>query len=1302
VVVALGLTKLLAPWLYPTVTPLFFVAVMVSAWVGGWEAGLLATVLSMLAIGYFWIEPRYSLQIFGIRTIVQLGLFAIAAGVISWLSRSRYRALADARAHDQTLRETMEREAAARTRGSQTEEALWQSEARFRAVAANLPQGAVFVVDRDLRYLLAEGKALEDAGMTSEDLVGKTIWEALDLDLAATYEPNYRQALKGEPFSHEHDSHDRHYISHGTPLVNDQGEIYAVLAISYDITDRKRREANLVFLAEIQNDCAHLTTADAMMQTVGAKIGSYLNLSICAFVDVDEAQDRAIVQHNWHRADAPNLMGTYRISEFVSEAFYIAVRAGEIVIVNDTNTDPRTHAENCAALNIQAFIHVPFLRDGQWKFLFNGYDSRPRQWRADEIDLFRELANQIFPRLERARAEEATAADLRDTQLLQELGARFVTEGDIQTLYQEILSAAIALTRANGGTVQMLDSATQKLLTLASQGFSRAVFEHFYRLDASSNTSCDIALRTGDRTFIDFDVPASEDPDGSRRMHLEAGYRSAQSTPLITRSGRAIGMVSTHWSDHYRPSDRELRFLDLLARQAADLIEQRQSEQALRDSEARLQLASAASCLGVWFWDLEMGCLTWSEQCKALFGLPPDTEMSYDTFLAALHPDDRDRAHAAVTHSINHHADYDIEYRTCWQDGSVHWIAAKGSCTYDLTGKPIRMTGVALDISDRKQVEYEREQLLSREQYYTTKLHELNQAAIALNATLSIEAVLNVVTAQAYRIIGTHQAVINIVFEQNWTEAITVAHLSDKYAQWRDYDAQIDGTGIYALICQISQPIRMTQAELEAHPRWRGFGAEARNHPPMRGWLAAPLVGRDGQTVGLIQLSDKYVGEFTEEDEALLVQLAQMASVAVESARSYQGEQHARKSAEAARESADRANRVKDEFLAVLSHELRSPLNPILGWSKLLRQGRLDAAKTEQALKTIERNAQLQSELIEDLLDVSRILQGKLSLNISAVNLATVMRAAMETVRLAAEAKGIEVKCELRGVASEEPDLPAPLPADLSAFMVSGDATRLQQVVWNLLSNAVKFTPAGGHVAVKLASVDNQAQMTIRDNGKGIAPEFLPHVFDYFQQEDSATTRRFGGLGLGLAIVRQIVELHGGTVWAESQGEGLGATFTVRLPLIKRQEDGETGGWGENAHTPHPTPHAPLTGLHILVVDDDSDSRDFIAFVIGQAGATVSIAASGAEAIALLLQSQVDVLLSDVGMPDMDGYMLMQQVRGLPPEQNGQVKAIALTAYAGDFNYQQALQAGFQQHVSKPIAPEALVKAITALLRGNP
>jgi PAS domain S-box-containing protein len=408
----------------------------------------------------------------------------------------------------------------------------------------------------------------------------------------------------------------------------------------------------------------------------------------------------------------------------------------------------------------------------------------------------------------------------------------------------------------------------------------------------------------------------------------------------------------------------------------------------------------------------------------------------------------------------------------------------------------------------------------------------------------------------------------------------------------------------------------------------------------------------------------------------LLRQLATQVGIAIQQSEYYQRSQ-------IAREQAEQANRVKDEFLAILSHELRTPLNPILGWSKMLRAGRLNPEKTKEALLTIERNAKLQSQLIEDLLDVSRILRGKLALQITSVDLVTTIQAALETVRLAAEAKQINIQTVF----------------DQMALFVTGDAGRLQQVAWNLLSNAVKFTPQQGQVQVHLGQIDSMAQIQVIDTGKGISPEFLPHVFDYFRQEDSAITRQFGGLGLGLAIVRQIVELHGGTVAVESLGDNQGATFTVRLPLpkpeaIKQPDLNSTAMMGAE-------PTESLVGLKVLVVDDDVDSREFVAFVLEQDGAQVKTVRSALDALQVLAEWQPNVLVSDVGMPDIDGYAFVRQVRMWTPEQGGQIPAIALTAYAGEYDQKQAIEAGFQQHLSKPVDPSELVHTVARLGHGN-
>ena len=384
-----------------------------------------------------------------------------------------------------------------------------------------------------------------------------------------------------------------------------------------------------------------------------------------------------------------------------------------------------------------------------------------------------------------------------------------------------------------------------------------------------------------------------------------------------------------------------------------------------------------------------------------------------------------------------------------------------------------------------------------------------------------------------------------------------------------------------------------------------------------------------------------------------------------------------------ARAKAETANRIKDEFLAVLSHELRTPLNAILGWSKLLQTGRLNQAKTSEALATIERNANLQVQLIEDLLDISRILQGKLTLDITKINLESTILSAIQTMRLAAEAKLIEVSTVFEPLMGE----------------VMGDSTRLQQVVWNLLSNAVKFTPKGGKIQVRLKQADGYAQIIVSDTGKGISAEFLPFVFDYFRQADSTSTRNFGGLGLGLAIVRNIIEIHGGIVKADSHGEDKGATFTVSLPLL--QDESPSLRDEQNYPvllTPNPL---PLAGVRVLVVDDDADSLDFAAFILEQDGAFVIALSSAYEALKTLAEIKPDVLVSDISMPDINGYMLIRQVRTWTPEQGGQIPAIALTAFARNDDQQEALKAGFQMHLPKPFNPEELIAAIVKLVEAN-
>jgi len=542
-----------------------------------------------------------------------------------------------------------------------------------------------------------------------------------------------------------------------------------------------------------------------------------------------------------------------------------------------------------------------------------------------------------------------------------------------------------------------------------------------------------------------------------------------------------------------------------------DVTEQRAAAAALAASEERLRLALAASRLGDWAWDARTDALQLGPRTRELLGVAADAPLTFAAFLDVVHPGDREQVRAAADAAVGGRADYDVEHRCVWPDGSVRWVAVRGRAFYDdRTGEPLRMVGVAQDVTDRKTDEQRRAALLAAER--------------------------------------------------------------------------------------------------------------------------------------------------------------------------------------SAREQAEHAVRMKDEFLATLSHELRTPLNAILGWSQLIRAGALADAEMRQAIEVVERNARVQAQLVEDLLDMSRIVSGKLRLDVRPTDLTAVVEAAVETVRPAAEAKEIRVACQL----------------DPAAGNVSGDASRLQQVAWNLLSNAIKFTPKGGQVQVVLRRAASHVELVVSDTGQGIAADFLPHVFDRFRQADATTTRRHGGLGLGLAIVKNLVELHGGTVTATSEGDGRGATFTVRLPVTAvRNEAGDDDGGTARANgdpgavgeppTAGDTTAGLLRGVTVLAIDDDADARELVRRVLEGCGARVVVVASAAEGLASAAARRPDVIVCDIGMPLEDGYDFIRALRARPAAAGGRTPAVALTAFARPEDRTRAVFAGFAVHLAKPVDGRELIAHVAGL-----
>jgi signal transduction histidine kinase/DNA-binding response OmpR family regulator len=552
------------------------------------------------------------------------------------------------------------------------------------------------------------------------------------------------------------------------------------------------------------------------------------------------------------------------------------------------------------------------------------------------------------------------------------------------------------------------------------------------------------------------------------------------------------------------------------------------------------------------------------------------------------------------------------------------------------------------------------------ERELTVQLRRLAEAYVAIGSAGRLDAIVRATTEQARAIIGAHHAVGVLLPEGTAAGGITAVSVSDRYANRRPERVEPEPR-LMALVRDENRPIRLTAAELAAHPAWASAPPGPAGGLPPGGCLAAPLLGRDGRNVGVVQLSERMEGEFTEHDEAILVQLVQAASVAIDNLQLYR--------------ETEAASRAKDEFIATLSHELRTPLNAIVGWTQVLRSRLPATGSSGRALESIERNARLQAHLVDELLDVARIITGKLHVEIRPVDLGPVVEAAVDANRASAEARG--VRLDVR-------------PASGST-RVMGDPFRLQQVVSNLLSNAVKFTPAGGRVDVQVETREHHVEVRVRDTGRGIRPDFLPYVFERFRQ---AETRVAGesGLGLGLALVRRLVGLHGGSVRAESAGEGQGATFTVVLLLASTETSADTPRIPAQPAGTVP-PVGVLVGMRVLVVDDDADTRGWLTAVLEDGGAAVTAVGSTQEALSALEQRPPHVLIADIAMPDEDGYALIRKVRAIPAERGGRVPALALTAYAGAEDRERIMSAGFEQHVPKPAQPAELIALIATLAR---
>jgi PAS domain S-box-containing protein len=1271
------------------------------------------------------------------------------------------------------------------TQRVQAREALHASEVQYRSLFDSIDQGFCTIEvlfdeqDRPVDYLfLATNKAfLHQTGLS--DAVGRRMRQMVPDHEPLWFEIYGRIARtrQAERFEHQAASLDRWYEVYAFPLGAPGSNRLGILF--GDIAPRKRTEQALrdseerqAFLLRLSDALAALADPLAVQAAAARLLGEHLGVDRVTYSELKGGEEMVHREYVHGVASGSGRAPLADLDPSLLEAY----RRGEPFVMDDVVQDARLAVGERAALanaGEAAFAGAGLVQGGRLVAAISLHSQAPRRWKAAEIELLRPLADRIWTAVERARAEQLVADDLRDTGLLRELGARSVIAGDAQAFYESVLSVAIEIMQAQAGTVQILDVATRELVILATRGFSPEVTEHFLRVNAESTTSCGLALLKNERSFLDFDVPAAEDPDGTLRLHFDDGYRSAQSTPLIARSGRPIGMVSTHWRERHRPGERELRFLDLLTRQVADMIEQRQSEQALRESEERLRQFGEASADVLWIRDAKT--LQWeylSASYEEVYGMSREHAMQAPDNLTEwarmIVPEDREYVLSCIER-VRAGESLSFEFRIRRpSDGEIRWIRKTDFPVLNNEGRVQRIAGIGSDITDRRRTE----EALRRSEERHSLLLELSDTLRPLTDPLEIQ-------AEAARLFGAHLGATRafysdfedgeFVVHRDYVdgvpsvagrhaaaafgeqllaaflhgERISVASVAKDprfTAAERDRlaDAGIaaflafmlmkSGRLVGAFTVQQATPRAWTAAEIEIgqeiaerlwtaieraraelalqqreaelarvqriggvggvdvdvaggltgrrsleylrlhglpldvrfesheawlqriHPADRAqadaalrmalagsdltYESEYRIIRPSDGeerWIFAKadierdptgrpvrLIGahidvtRRKETEAALRKSDERLqlaldaasmGTFIwhvqedhgEPDERMLALFGQSPDgtltlkealatllhpddreryggavaratdsagngeiredirvqlpdgrlrwIAITGQVHFEGDPPipirmagaaiditARKQIE---ESLRAADLQKSEFLAMLGHELRNPLAAIKGGMRLMQSEKARPESKAAAMPIVADQVLHMERLIDDVLDLARIEQGKLQIRLERIVLQETVERAVEMVKELARAKG-------SAVAYRMPSEPIRLEAD---------AVRLTQVLVNLLTNALKFSPDGSTVDVDLERDPCQAVLRVRDQGFGIAPDLLPRIFESFVQSKRSLQIPEGGLGLGLSVARQLVELHGGTIEALSQGEGHGSEFVIRLPV---------------------------------------------------------------------------------------------------------------------------------------------------------
>ncbi|MEG5058278.1 PAS domain S-box protein [Microcoleus sp. A2-C5] len=1174
---------------------------------------------------------------------------------------------------------------------TEAQQALSQTSESFALIDALLEASplAICFLDREMRFIHINHVLAELQGLSAEEHLGQDFRQLLP-ESAAKFAPIIQQVLEtGQPILNVEVSDELpgkagdfgYWLANYYPVKNERGEIIGAGIILADITAAKQTElalrksetrfrsvveSNMIGIGFWDVDGEITEANDALLEMIGytrkdlvsgqirwvdITPPEYAELDRSALAQIAASGSCAPYEKEFIRKDGtrfPILAGAGNLQGFTDKGSFFVLditdrkqaqnqlRENEIRIRNQLAELDLVYNTTPVGLSF-VDTNLRYIRMNECLAQINGRSI------ADHIghtvrEAIPELADMVEPIYLQVLATQTPVLDLEmKAATLQQPGV----VRDWQVSFYPVIDESGTLLGVSTVVAEITDRNQAKRLVQQSEAIFRRLFESNIFGVAIGDLTGRIAY-ANDSLLKMVGYTRSDVLSGIMRwdrmtppeyLHLDA--RAAQEL-------RAKGVATPFKKEYIRKDGSRVPILmgattlcpdkgepETIVAFYIDLTEISRVEAELKNNQQRLQIAQQAGKIGTFEWNVQTGELACTPELEALYGLPiGGFDSSYQNLLAMVHPDDRTFTQQQVQATAASGEELNIEFRICRPDNSVGWIACRAKVFQDDRGLPLRMIGVNVDISDRKQAEEARSQI-------NQTLEALIQACpLAISVFSADDGIVKMWNPAAERIFG-------------WSESEVVGEFlpsipPDKREEFTAKLKRIRaGHGL---------------AGVETH-RQRKDGRSIDI-----GLWATPV--RDGK--GNINCM------------SIVADISDRKQVEAELAQLLDREQAARAEAEA-------INRQKDEFLATLSHELRTPLNAILGWAQILRRGGYTPATLKSALEAIERQSRVQAQLVEDLLDVSRIIQGKLALKPGWFMIRKTIEVALNSVIFTAQAKSVTVSSEF----------------DPAVSLMWGDAQRLQQVVSNLLTNAVKFTPSGGTVAVRLSAVavansssPNYVQITVSDTGKGISAEFLPYVFDRFRQADGSITRADSGLGLGLAIVRHLVELHGGTVRAESPGKDLGATFTVMLPLKQRRiKQPQLREERQLA----PVNPGILAGLKVLVVDDEPDNREFLVVALQQLGASATAAASAAEAINILQQSPPDILVSDIGMPVEDGYSLIRKVRSSESDKIKRLPAVALTAYASQQDRDRAIAAGYNEHLAKPIDPARFAAVLAQL-----